>query len=81
MNIKLVVPTLNHKEEALAYRKEHFDNNETIINGSELLDKIDSYEEWLEKKIKIQNRNSRFKLGFDTFLLERMITRLLVSLI
>ena len=51
MNIKLVVPTLELKTKALDYRQEHFNNNEQIINGSELLDKIDSYEEWLERII------------------------------
>lgn len=45
--IDLVRPTLEMKESALEYRKEHFDNNERIIHGSELLDKTDSYEEWL----------------------------------
>ncbi len=35
------------KENALAYRQEHFDNGEMIINGSELLDKTESYEKWL----------------------------------
>lgn len=49
MNITLARPTLEMKEDALNYRKEHFDNGEMIINGSELFDKIDSYEEWLEK--------------------------------
>lgn len=49
MSIKLVRPTIELKEKALEYRQEHFDNNELIINGSELFDKIDSYEEWLEK--------------------------------
>lgn len=48
MNLKLVRPTLEMKEEALKYRQEHFDNNETIINGSELLDKTESYEVWLQ---------------------------------
>lgn len=48
MKITLVRPTLEMKDAALDYRKEHFDNNEMIINGSELLDKIDSYEEWLK---------------------------------
>lgn len=47
MKIKLVRPTLEMKESVLDYRKEHFDNNERIIHGSELLDKTDSYEEWL----------------------------------
>lgn len=48
MSIKLVRPTTSLKEQALDYRQEHFDNNETIINGSELFDKTDSYEEWLK---------------------------------
>ena len=46
--ITLVRPTIEMKEKALDYRKEHFDNGEMIINGSELLDKTESYEEWLE---------------------------------
>lgn len=45
--IRLIRPTLELKEKALAYRQEHFDNGEYIINGSELLDKTESYEEWL----------------------------------
>lgn len=49
MNITLTKPTLELKEEALNYRREHFDKGEMIINGSELFDKIDSYEAWLEK--------------------------------
>ena len=48
MKLSLVRPTLELKEKALDYRKEHFDNNEMIINGSELLDKMDSYEDWLK---------------------------------
>lgn len=46
--IRLVRPTLEHKEKALAYRQEHFDHGESIINGSELLDKTVCYEEWLQ---------------------------------
>lgn len=47
-NIKLIKPTLELKEKAIEFRQEFFDNNEMIINGSELLDKIESYEEWLK---------------------------------
>lgn len=54
-NIILVKPTIEWKEQALAYRQEHFDYGEKIINGSELLDKTESYEEWLEKVV----QNSR----------------------
>lgn len=55
MSIKLLIPTIELKEKALDYRKEHFDNNELIISGSELFDKINSYEEWLEKITKNSN--------------------------
>lgn len=69
MNIKLVRPTIELKEEALGYRQEHFDNNELIINGSELLDKTDSYEEWLDsvtKNTNIETVNPNWVLT-DTF--------------
>ncbi|MCI9434539.1 MAG: GNAT family N-acetyltransferase [Bacilli bacterium] len=55
MKIELVRPTIELKEKAIEYRKEHFKHDELIINGSELFDKIDSYEEWLEKV----NNNSK----------------------
>ena len=45
--ICLVRPTIDLKEQALEYREEHFKNGEKVINGSELLDKMESYEEWL----------------------------------
>ena len=41
--ITLVRPTIEMKHKALEYRKEHFDNGEKIINGSELFDKIELY--------------------------------------
>lgn len=46
-DIVLVRPTLELKEKALEYRREHFKHGEKIIYGSELLDKTESYEEWL----------------------------------
>ena len=46
--IRLVRPTLEHEEKALEYRQEHFNYGENIINGSELLDKTESYLEWLQ---------------------------------
>ncbi len=49
MSIKLVRPTKELKEKAIDYKQEHFNHNELVINGSELFDKMDSYEEWLEK--------------------------------
>lgn len=48
MIIKLVRPTEELKEKAVNFRQEFFDNGETIINGSELLDKTENYEDWLK---------------------------------
>ncbi len=44
-DIVLARPTLELKEKALDYRKEHFQHGEEIIYGSELFDKTESYEE------------------------------------
>lgn len=49
--LRLVKPTQALAKEALAYRQEHYDFGEWIINGSELLDKIAAYDEWLEKVV------------------------------
>lgn len=47
MHIRLIRPTIEMKEKALAYRQAHFDAGERIISGSELLDKTEDYEEWV----------------------------------
>ena len=46
--IKLKRPVKEYEREALAFRQEFTDNGEDTINGSELLDRIDSYDEWLK---------------------------------
>ncbi len=46
--IKLIRPSKEHEKEALAFKKEFFDNGENTINGSELLDQTDSYDNWLQ---------------------------------
>ncbi len=47
MNIRLIRPKEEHKNEALAFKQEFIDIGTPIINGSELLDQTDSYEDWL----------------------------------
>lgn len=46
--ITLKRPVKEYETEALAFKQEFFDNGETTINGSELLDRMDSYDEWLK---------------------------------
>ena len=48
MKIRLVRPTEQLKEQAIKFRQEFFDNHEMVINGSELLDQTESYEDWLK---------------------------------
>ena len=46
--IKLKRPIKENEAEALAFKQEFIDNGEQTINGSELLDQMDSYDEWLK---------------------------------
>ena len=45
--LRLIRPNREHESQALDFKQEFFDNGEKVINGSELLDRMDSYEEWL----------------------------------
>ena len=46
--ITLRKPIKEYESEAAAFKKEFIDNGETTINGSELLDQMDSYDAWLK---------------------------------
>lgn len=47
MKIEFVKPTLEYRKEAKAFKKSFLDAGEKVINGSEMLDCMESYEEWL----------------------------------
>ena len=55
MSINLVRPTLKHKEDALEFKKEFFEHGENVINGSEMLDNMDSYDNWLNSVLNNAN--------------------------
>lgn len=46
--ITLKRPIKEYELEAAAFKQEFIDNGETTINGSELLDQMDYYDEWLK---------------------------------
>ena len=46
--ITLKRPMKEDEAEARAFKQEFLDNGETTINGSELLDRMESYDEWLK---------------------------------
>ena len=78
--IKLISPSKELEQQALEYRKEHFDFGEFVINGSELFDKIDDYHEWLNKVIlnsNIETVSSDWVLTDTFFQLESLMEKLL----
>ena len=46
--IRLVRPGKEHEAQAATFKQEFIDNGTPIINGSELLDQMDSYDDWLK---------------------------------
>ncbi len=46
--ITLKRPIKEYESKAVAFKQEFIENGETTINGSELFDQIDSYDEWLK---------------------------------
>jgi predicted acetyltransferase len=46
--LRLELPRKEHQKEALEYKREHFSVGECELHGSSLLDKMDSYDAWLE---------------------------------
>ena len=47
--MELIFPQPNHKEKALSFKQEFFDNGENEISGDGGFDKYSVYEEWLAK--------------------------------
>ncbi|MDL2232489.1 GNAT family N-acetyltransferase [Ruminococcaceae bacterium OttesenSCG-928-L11] len=56
--MKLVIPTIGHKQAAWDYRQEHIDRGETHIHGSNGFMNAESYESWLEKVIWSQTNST-----------------------
>lgn len=48
-DIELIRPNQAHEKLALAYIKEHYDNNEFDLHGGALLEKSESYTSWLKQ--------------------------------
>lgn len=81
--IYLVRPTMELKEQALEYRNEHFISGENIINGSELLDQTENYEEWLAAVTANTNRETVNKnwVVTDTFFAIRKSDNKMIGMI
>lgn len=61
--IKLIRPTKEYEEQAIEYKKEHFENGEKSISASSKWDKIDNYADWL----KFLNDHSRKETIHDNW--------------
>ena len=61
--VTLVKENEEYKEEALEFKKEFFDCNETVINGSALFDQL-SFDDWMDlEKKELEYRNGIKRLG------------------
>lgn len=60
--VKLIRPSLKYKNEILEFKRAFIDNSEHIIPGSELLDKKDDIEEWLEY---VENNSKKESVSSD----------------
>lgn len=47
--IILVKPTKEYEGQAIEYKKEHFENGEKVISACSRWDRIEKYDDWLEK--------------------------------
>jgi predicted acetyltransferase len=82
-NIILVRPTKDLENQVIEYKMEHFSHGETEINGSELLDKTENYDEWLEmvtKNISKDTVNQNWVVT-DTFFAIREYDKKIVGII
>ena len=82
-NIILIVPNKELESKAIAYKEEHFSCGETVINGSEMWDNMDSYPEWLEmvtKNTDIETYNQGWVLT-DTFFAMRQSDKKIIGII
>jgi len=51
-------PNKELENQAIEFKNEFFENGETEINGSELLDKTDNYDKWLENVTKNSSKET-----------------------
>jgi predicted acetyltransferase len=81
--IILIVPNKELESKAIAYKEEHFSCGETVINGSEMWDNMDSYPEWLEmvtKNADAEMYNQGWVLT-DTFFAMRQSDKKIIGII
>ncbi|MCL2522615.1 MAG: GNAT family N-acetyltransferase [Erysipelotrichales bacterium] len=65
--MKLIIPTIEHKERVWEYRQEFIDFKDTI-HGSSSIAHFSDYESWLEKTLKIRSEAASYNLvDADTY--------------
>lgn len=82
-NVILIVPNKELESKAIAYKEEHFSCGETVINGSEMWDNMDTYSEWLEmvtKNADVETYNQDWVLT-DTFFAMRQSDKKIIGII
>jgi predicted acetyltransferase len=81
--ISLIRPSRDLESQAIEYKREHFLHGETVIHGSELWDKMESYDEWLEMATKNSCKEtvSQDWVVADTFFAVRECNKKIIGMI
>ena len=81
MELRLMPPDISHEEEMKAYATAFAQNGEKTIHGSNGLNRIEKYQDWLDhiKKNRKDRVNGRFTS--ETFLVQRVVDGKIIGIV
>ena len=81
MELKLLPPDISHKEEMMAYVMEFINNGETTVNGSNGLNRIKYYKDWLDHITKNAKERVNGRFRSETFLVQRIADGKIIGIV
>ncbi len=78
--LKLVVPTIEYKDQVMAYRKIFLENNESLA-GTAALEEVNSYEEWIDFEKRLSKKYGKNYVPSTVYLAIRISDNKLIGII
>ena len=78
--LKLVIPTMEYKEQVMKYRERFLENNDQL-HGTARLEEVETYEEWLEFRKRALERYGKNAVPSTNYLCIRVQDNKLVGII
>jgi len=69
--LKLVIPTIEYKDQVMSYREEFFNNNEHHLSGCAELENVQTYEEWIDFENRLSKKYGALYVPSSVFLAVR----------